>query len=82
MAPFELIYGYCLKFTISIGKRSNMPELDQQLDHLTKVCADAEAALQLLKEKMKEQYEHDKKTTHTFNIGDLIWLQAKNIKIY
>jgi hypothetical protein len=31
---------------------------------------------------MKEQYKHDKKTTYFFNIDDLVWLQAINIKIY
>jgi hypothetical protein len=81
-APFELIYRYCPDFTVPIGKRSNMPGLDQRLDHLAKVRADAEAALQLLKEKMKEQYEHDKKTAHSFDVGDLVWFQAKDIKIY
>jgi hypothetical protein len=81
-APFELIYGYCPDFTIPIGKCSNMPGLDQWLNHLTKVRADIEAALQLSKEKMKEQYRHDKKTAHTFNVGDLVWLQAKDIKIH
>jgi hypothetical protein len=59
-----------------------MPELDQRLDHLTKVRANAEAALRLSKEKMKEQYKRDKKTAHFFNIGDLVWLQAKDIKIH
>jgi hypothetical protein len=44
-APFELIYGYCPDFTVPIGKRSNMPGLDQRLDHLVKVRANAEAAL-------------------------------------
>jgi hypothetical protein len=44
-APFELIYGYCPDFTIPIGKHSNMPELDQRLDHLAKVCINAKAAL-------------------------------------
>jgi hypothetical protein len=81
-APFELIYGYYPDFTIPIGKRSNMPGPDQRLNHLAKVRADAEAALQLSKEKMKEQYEHDKKTAHFFNVGDLVWLQAKDIKIH
>jgi hypothetical protein len=49
-----------------------MPGLDQRLDHLAKVCADVKATLQLSKEKMKEQYEHDKKTAHIFNIDDLV----------
>jgi hypothetical protein len=31
---------------------------------------------------MNEQYERDKKTTHSFNVGDLVWLQAKDIKIH
>jgi hypothetical protein len=31
---------------------------------------------------MKEQYERDKKTAHSFNVGDLVWLQAKDIKIH
>jgi hypothetical protein len=31
---------------------------------------------------MKEQYEHNKKTAHSFNVGDLVWLQAKDIKIH
>jgi hypothetical protein len=31
---------------------------------------------------MKEQYERDKKSAHSFNVGDLVWLQAKNIKIH
>jgi hypothetical protein len=30
---------------------------------------------------MKKQYKHNKKTAHTFNIGNLVWLQAKDIKI-
>jgi hypothetical protein len=81
-ASFELIYGYCPDFTIPIGKRSNMPGLDQWLDYLTKVHANAKAAFRLLKEKMKKQYKCNKKTTHIFNIGDLIWLQAKDIKIH
>jgi hypothetical protein len=31
---------------------------------------------------MKEQYKHNKKTAHIFNVGDLVWLQVKNIKIH
>jgi hypothetical protein len=59
-----------------------MPGLDQWLNHFAKVYADAKAALQLLKEKIKKQYKRNKKTAHSFNIGDLVWLQAKDIKIY
>jgi hypothetical protein len=31
---------------------------------------------------MKKQYECDKKSAHSFNVGDLVWLQAKDIKIH
>jgi hypothetical protein len=31
---------------------------------------------------MKKQYKCDKKTAHSFNIGNLIWLQIKDIKIH
>jgi hypothetical protein len=31
---------------------------------------------------MKEQYKCNKKTAHTFNVSDLVWLQAKDIKIH
>jgi hypothetical protein len=81
-APFKLIYSYCPDFTVPIGKRSNMPGLDQRLNHLAKVRTNTEATLRLSKEKMKEQYERDKKTAYTFNVGDLVWLQAKDIKIH
>jgi hypothetical protein len=43
--PFKLIYGYCPNFTIPINKHSNMPGLDQWLDHLAKVRTNAKAAL-------------------------------------
>jgi hypothetical protein len=44
-APFELIYVHCPNFTIPIGKCSNMPGLDQWLNHLAKVRANTKAAL-------------------------------------
>jgi hypothetical protein len=31
---------------------------------------------------MKKQYKCNKKTAHFFNVSDLVWLQAKDIKIH
>lgn len=79
--PFKIIYGYWPDFTVPIGKRSNMPSLNERLDRLAEVCKEAEAALRLSKEKMKEQFERNKKSAHMFNVSDMVWLTAKNIKI-
>lgn len=81
-APFEIIYGYLPNFTIPVGKRSNLPSLDERLQHLAKVREEAEAAMRMTKERMKAQYERDKKTAHSFNVGDMVMLQAKNVNIH
>jgi hypothetical protein len=80
--PFEIIYGYRPDFTVPIGKQSNMPSLDERLDHLANFRKEAKAALQLSKERMKEQFERNKRMAHVFKVGDMVWLTAKDIKIY
>jgi transposase InsO family protein len=80
--PFEIVYGYRPNFTVPIGKRSNMPSLDERLDRLANVWKKAEAALRLFKERMKEQFEQNKCTAHVFKVGDRVWLTAKDIKIH
>jgi hypothetical protein len=59
-----------------------MPSLDERLDRLADVRKEAEAALQLSKEWMKEQFERNKRSAHVFNVGDMVWLTAKDIKIH
>jgi hypothetical protein len=80
--PFEIIYGYRPDFTVPIRKQSNMPSLDERLDRLANVRKEAEAALRLFKEWMKEQFERNKRSAHVFNVGDMVWLTAKDIKIH
>jgi hypothetical protein len=31
---------------------------------------------------MKEQFERNKQSAHIFNVGDMVWLMAKDIKIH
>jgi hypothetical protein len=69
---FEIVYGYWPDFTVSIGKQSNMPSLNEHLDHLAKVCKKAKAALWLFKEWMKEQFKQNKHTAHVFKVGDMV----------
>jgi hypothetical protein len=59
-----------------------MPSLDERLDCLADIRKEAEVALQLSKEQMKEQFERNKRLTHVFNVGDMVWLMAKDIKIH
>ena len=36
----------------------------------------------LSKQKMKENFERDRKKVHSFHPDDLVWLQAKDVKIH
>ena len=80
--PFEIIYSYTLDFTISAGKHTNIPVLDEHLDCIAKVQQEAEAAMCHTKALMKEEYEAAKKCAHLFAPGDMVWLSAKDIKVH
>lgn len=80
--PLEIIYRCLPDFFISIRKCSNIPDLETHLDNLAKACQEAKVALCLSKKCMKEQYEHNKKTTYSFKVSNLVWLAFKDIKIY
>ena len=69
-SPFELIYGYRPDFAPPIGKRSNIPSLEERLDNLARARKDAEAALRLSKQHMKNAYKRNKQTTHSFEPED------------
>ncbi|ESK81335.1 reverse transcriptase, partial [Moniliophthora roreri MCA 2997] len=49
---------------------------------LEQIQEEAEAALQMGKEKMKEAYEEGRRKAHKFKVGDKVWLAAKDIKIH
>lgn len=59
-----------------------MPTLNERLTNMARARDDVAAALRLTKAKMKQAYEHDKRTAHQFNVGDMVWLQSKDIKIH
>lgn len=81
-SPFEIVYGYKPDFTIPAGRQSKVPALDDWLDNMAKVRKEAEAALWLTKQRMKADYERDKKQAHQFAPGDLVGLSAKDIRIH
>ena len=79
--PFELLYGYTPDFTIPVGRPTGIPVLDKRLQHLQALRKDAEAALRLSKQRMQANVGQRHKP-YTFNVGDKVWLQAKQIKIH
>ena len=52
--PFELLYSYTPDFTIPAGRPTGVPLVDKHLQHLCTLRIDAEAALRMSKEHMKE----------------------------
>jgi hypothetical protein len=68
-------------FTIPVGRPLGIPVLDKCLQNLQVVRKDAEAALCLSKKRMQTDVEQRMKP-YKFNIGDKVWLQAKQIKVH
>lgn len=82
MSPFEVIYGYRPDFTVPIGSPSKFPVLEQRLETLREVRREAEAALRMEKETMKEQFEQGKPKPHEFKVGDRVWMDSKDVTIH
>ena len=81
-SPFELLYGYKPDFTIPVGGRSTVPAVDERLDRLREARKEADAALRLSKEQMKRDQELGTRKAYTFQVGDKVWVSAKNIKVH
>ena len=82
-SPFEVIYGYCPDFAKVVGQRTNVPTLEARLDRMMEIRKEAEAALRLSKEKMVEtSKDSGRLVPHEFQVGDLVRLSSKNIKIH
>ena len=79
--PFELLYGYTPDFTIPARRPMGIPLVDKCLQHLRSLRVDAEAALRLSKEHMKEGRPKFYGAS-ALKVGDKVWLQAKQIKIH
>ena len=77
--PFELLYGYTPDFTIPAGRPTGIPLVDKRLQKMRLMRIDAEAALRLSKKRMTTMQSPK---SPRFQLGDKVWLQAKQIKIH
>jgi len=66
MTPFEIMYGYCPNFTVSVGPPTKFPALNSRLQQLCKTQSKAKATLRMEKCTMKDTFEAGKPTPHTF----------------
>ena len=77
--PFELLYGYTPDFTIPAGQPTGIPLVDKRLQKMHLMHIDTEAVLCLSKKHMTTSTSS---RSPRFQLGDKVWLQAKQIKIH
>lgn len=77
-APFELLYGFKPTSVQPIGSPSQFPTVEARLKKLEAARWDAEAAMRMSKEHQAKEGEIEKRT---FEVGDMVWLDAKPIQI-
>ena len=78
---FRLIYGYEPQFSILPTPAMVVPAADARLDELEEFRKEAQAMLSVSAECMKQYYDTYIKETRPFKVDDLVWLEAKNIRI-
>jgi hypothetical protein len=80
--PFKLIYDYTPNFMIPPGQLVGMPHVDKCLKALKKAREEAQATLRMSKDQMKMDFITQPKKPYKFKVRDMVWLQAKNVKVH
>lgn len=80
-APFYLVNGYVPEFHISVNPMSQVPAAMDRLKVLAEVREDTRAALDAAAERMKHYYDKHVREAPVFQVGDKVWLDAKNLRI-
>ncbi|KAJ3538280.1 hypothetical protein NMY22_g5229 [Coprinellus aureogranulatus] len=80
-SPFEVIYGHLPHFNIPVAPKLGIRSIDKRLQQLQNVLKEVEATLRFDKARQKLDYETGKRTAHSFQVNDYVWLSAKNIAI-
>jgi hypothetical protein len=59
-----------------------MPHVDKHLKALKKAREEVQAALRISKDQMRMEHITQPKKPYKFKVRDMVWLQAKNVKVY
>ena len=76
-SPFQLIMGYQPQALPDISNKTDLPAIEKRLDELVKARNEVQAAHKLACQLMKNRI---KGRTTTFEIGDKVWLEARNLR--
>ena len=71
-----------LPFMIPPGRLVGMPHVDKRLRALEKAREEAQAALRMSKDRMRSDLTSQPKKPYKFSVGDMVWLQSKNVKVH
>jgi hypothetical protein len=78
-SPFFLNHGYHPRKGVESRMRSDNPSVEEYTEKMAKARLDAIEALKKAAEDMKRHYDVHKGKTLTFNIGDKVWLDGRNL---
>jgi hypothetical protein len=79
-SPFELLYGFNPRSYPSLQPGSSFPAVEERLSTLQSVRAEAQASLASAARIMQEQHGDFQSKWKPFKVGDLVWLEGKNIR--
>lgn len=78
--PFELLFGYQPQWPGQILPNNAVPAGAQRIEELQTAREEAKAAMKIAQESMKIQNNRYGSEGSQWKIGDLVWLEGKNLK--
>jgi hypothetical protein len=79
--PFELLHGYTPKWPGQLLPDNLIPWAEQRINELQNTRKEAQAALKIAQESMKIQRDRYGDEGPDWKIGDLVYLDGKNLKL-